>query len=274
MSDASPLLYIGRFAPSPTGLLHFGSLIAAVGSYLQARAVGGRWLLRIEDLDPPRVMPGATDAILSTLEAFGFEWDGEVVYQSERDDAYAQALQALATRGVLYRCNCSRKDIAAQSVVGKAGLIYPGSCRQGPRGSKDEMSWRVRTDGAFIRFEDALQGAVDVDLEREIGDFTVQRADGIFAYHLALVVDDAAAGVTEIVRGYDLLASTAPQIHLQHLLGLPTPRYLHLPIAVNADGDKLSKQTHAPPLDAATRHESLAAALTFLGHPPPAEARG
>lgn len=263
--------YRGRFAPTPSGPLHFGSLVAAVGSYLEARRQQGEWLLRIEDLDPPRVAPGATDAILRTLESFGLHWDGEVVYQSARGPAYQAALEQLQAQGAIYRCSCSRKKILSAGHIGPVGPVYPGTCR-GRSVSRPNASWRVDTRGGRIFFEDAVQGPVAVDLEREIGDFVVRRADGLYAYHLASVVDDAAAGITAVVRGHDLLPCTAPQIFLQQLLGLPTPQYLHLPLALNQQGQKLSKQTGARALDPAQRTSLLAQALAFLGHPPPAEA--
>lgn len=272
-TDTTPSIYRGRFAPTPSGPLHFGSLIAAVGSYLQARRVGGEWWLRIEDLDPPRVVPGAADAILRTLEAFGFTWDGPVLYQSQRSEAYREALETLRRADAVYRCTCSRREIAARAALGPAGPIYPGTCRSGHDPGRSQYSWRLRTAGARIAFVDAVQGPVAMDIEAELGDFVVLRADGVFAYHLALVVDDAASGITHVVRGRDLLACTAPQIYLQRQLGLPQPRYLHLPIAVNTLGQKLSKQTHAPALDAARAVPLLARALAFLGHPPPAEAQ-
>jgi glutamyl-Q tRNA(Asp) synthetase len=260
--------YRGRFAPTPSGPLHFGSLIAALGSYLEARRRGGDWLVRIEDLDPPRAVPGAADLILRTLEAFGFHWDGEVVYQSRRSDAYGAALAQLRASGTAYRCGCSRKQIAAAGLNGPAGPIYPGSCRGGTTAT-GPTAWRVDTSGARIAFDDAVQGRIAVDLERDIGDFVVRRADGLYAYHLASVVDDADAGITAVVRGQDLLICTAPQIFLQGLLGLPTPTYLHLPLALNRQGQKLSKQTYAPALDTRRRAGLLAEALRFLGHPPP-----
>ncbi len=269
-SDTDSAIYKGRFAPSPTGPLHFGSLVAALGSYLQARSNQGLWLLRIEDLDPPREQPGAADEILRTLDRFGFEWDGPVVYQSQRHEAYAAALESLRQSGKAYPCACSRREIQLRARIGSAGPVYPGTCRAGLRG-RAARAWRVRSDGPAIRFEDAVQGAVVCDLEQEIGDFVIRRADGYYAYHLALVVDDAQAQITEVVRGQDLLACSAPQIHLQRLLGLPTPRYLHLPIAVNAQGQKLSKQTYAPAIRHEHAAELLVAALDFLGQTPPRE---
>ncbi|KAB7628481.1 tRNA glutamyl-Q(34) synthetase GluQRS [Alkalilimnicola sp. S0819] len=265
---------IGRFAPSPTGPLHFGSLLAAVGSWLQARSRDGQWLLRIEDLDPPRVMVGADSAILRSLEAFGLYWDGAVVYQSARQEAYQAALEQLIDAGAAYGCLCTRKQIQARGRPGPAGVIYPGTCRAGLSPGKSARSWRVDSRGARIAFEDAIQGPQQADLEAEIGDFAIRRADGLFAYHLALVVDDAASGVTEVVRGQDLLACTPPQIHLQHLLGLPSPEYAHLPLAMNRHGTKLSKQTFAKALDDADPGPQLAQALGFLGHPPPAGLHG
>lgn len=263
-------MYRGRFAPTPSGPLHFGSLIAAVGSYLQARRAGGEWWLRIEDLDPPRTVPGAADDILRTLEAFGFRWDGPVVYQSQRTEAYRAAFDSLRAAGAIYPCTCSRSEIALRARSGPAGPIYPGTCRAGAAPDRPR-SWRVRTAGAEIQLMDAVQGLVRVDLAQEVGDFVVLRADGVYAYHLALVVDDAAAGVTEVVRGQDLLSCTPPQILLQRRLGLITPDYLHLPIAVNRQGQKLSKQTFAPAIQADAAVELLSKALGFLGHPPPAQ---
>jgi glutamyl-Q tRNA(Asp) synthetase len=266
MSDTP---YRGRFAPTPSGPLHFGSLIAAVGSYLEAKRHNGQWLLRIEDLDPPRVVAGAAAGIQRTLEAFGFEWDGPVVFQSQRSEAYRDALAQLEASGAVYPCTCSRREIQTVAQPGPAGPIYPGTCRGRVSAGAGRHSWRVNTQGVRIRFVDALQGLVEVELAQTIGDFVVRRADGIFAYHLALVVDDAAAGISHVVRGQDLLACTAPQIFLQQRLNLPTPHYLHLPVATNPSGQKLSKQTHARALDPAQGPHLLAQALRFLGHPPP-----
>lgn len=268
-SDSFPR-YRGRFAPSPSGPLHFGSLVTAVGSYLDARCQGGEWCLRIDDLDPPRVVPGAADAILRTLEAYGFQWDGAVAFQSARGQAYAAAFETLQRLGVVYACGCTRREIA-DSIVGLPGAsVYPGTCRGGLAPGKTARAFRVRTEGARIAFHDRLQGAIAVDLACEVGDFVVLRADGPFAYQLAVVVDDAEQGISDVVRGADLLDSTARQIHLQRLLGLPTPRYLHLPVVVNALGEKLSKQTLAPPLDPGRPAPALVAALEFLGQAPPA----
>ena len=255
----------GRFAPSPTGPLHFGSLVAAVGSYLSARSQGGEWLVRMEDLDPPREVKGAADDILRTLEAYGFEWHGAVMYQSRRRDAYEAALETLQRSGALYPCGCTRKEIADSSIAGIEGLVYPGTCRGGLAAGRSARALRVRTDHAVIDFEDRAQGRQHVALEREIGDFVARRADGFYAYQLAVVVDDAEQGITEIVRGADLLTSTACQIYLQQLLGLPTPGYLHVPAAVNDQGEKLSKQTFAKPLPRAKPVAVLRQTLNFLG---------
>ncbi len=262
-------LYRGRFAPSPTGPLHFGSLVAAVGSYLQARSQGGQWLVRIEDLDPPREVPGAADDILRTLEAFGFEWDGEVMYQSRRHEAYEAALEKLRHVGALYACGCTRREIADSSVNGIEGPVYPGTCRAGLASGKSARAWRVRVDGAVVEFDDLLQGRQRSALAEDIGDFVVKRADRLFAYQLAVVVDDAEQGITEVVRGADLLHSTPRQILLQRLLGLPTPRYLHLPVVLNEQGEKLSKQTFAAPAERANPLPALRQALELLGQMPP-----
>lgn len=267
----------GRFAPSPTGPLHFGSLVAALGSYLEARARGGQWLVRMENLDPPREHPGAADLILRMLDAYGFAWDGAVMRQSERGDAYAQAIARLGARGALFQCACTRREIADSGLAfpGLDGeLVYPGNCRDGLPPGRTARTTRIRAGREIISFEDAIQGTIRQDLAREVGDFVVRRADGFFAYQIAVVVDDACQGVTDVVRGADLLASTGRQIFLQRLLGLPTPRYAHLPAAVNAQGEKLSKQNLARPLDTQTAAPTLAAALAFLGqHPPPELAR-
>ena len=259
--------YRGRFAPSPTGPLHFGSLVAAVGSYLEARSREGAWLVRIEDLDPPRVMPGAARHILHTLRAFGFEWDEPLVHQSTRTEAYHAALHRLRARAFVYPCLCSRREIADSASRGIEGPVYPGTCRDRLRGDRAARALRVRTRAEPIAFTDAVQGQIVQSLEREIGDFVVYRADRVFSYQLAVVVDDAEQGITDVVRGADLLLSTPRQIHLQRLLGLPTPRYVHLPVAVNAAGQKLSKQTLAMAVAADTAVPALAATLEFLGQP-------
>jgi len=262
MTDAG--VYHGRFAPSPTGPLHFGSLVAALGSFLQARAREGTWRVRMEDIDPPREVTGAADGILRTLEAFGLTWDGEVLYQSRRGEAYRAALADLERDGMLYACRCSRRELAPY------GGRYPGFCRGRRPPSRGRQAWRVLTDAEPIRFNDAVQGPFTQSLA-ETGDFILLRRDGYFAYQLAVVIDDAHQGITEVVRGSDLLDSTVRQIHLQRLLGFATPGYVHLPVAVNAAGDKLSKQTRARALDPARPLPDLLAALAFLGQAPAAE---
>ena len=261
--------YRGRFAPTPSGPLHFGSLITALASYLDAKAQGGEWWLRIDDLDPPRVVPGASDAILRALEAYGLTWDGAVQYQHQRTEAYARALVELRGQGVVYACACSRREIADSSIGRPGAPIYPGTCRAGLAPGKAARALRVDTRGVKVSSVDRLQGPVSLDLEHAAGDFILQRADGLFAYQLAAVMDDAELGITDIVRGADLLDSTLRQVYLQRLLNLPPPRYLHLPVAVNALGEKLSKQTLAPPLDIAYPQPSLVSALNFLNHPVP-----
>ena len=271
--------YRGRFAPSPTGPLHFGSLVAAVGSYLDARAQGGEWLLRMEDVDTPRNVPGAAEQILATLEAFGFEWDGPVLWQSQRLAAYAEALAQLQAAGLAYGCACSRKEIAdsasqtaSQATIQAAidgGLIYPGTCRDGLPAGRSARAWRLRVSDEEIAFTDRVQGRVAQCLARDVGDFVLHRADGLFAYQLAVTVDDDFQGISDIVRGADLLASTPRQIWLQRCLGFAEPRYAHLPVVTNAAGEKLSKQTLAPALDVTKAAYSLVRALQFLGQPVP-----
>lgn len=262
--------YVGRFAPSPTGPLHFGSLVAAVGSFLEARSQGGSWLVRIEDVDRPREVPGAADAILRTLEAYGLTWDGPLLVQSGRTDAYRAALSDLERLGAVYGCSCSRKAVA-EAIAASGGRpgIYPGTCRGRP--CDRARAIRVSVPDRAIAFEDAVQGVIAQNLATETGDFVIRRADRLFAYQLAVVVDDAAQGVTHVVRGSDLLDSTVRQIYLQHLLGYATPQYLHLPVAVNARGEKLSKQTHAPALGQEASVALLVRTLTFLGQLPPSE---
>ncbi len=264
----SPGASRGRFAPSPTGPLHFGSLVAALGSFLQARSRGGEWLVRMEDLDPPREQPGAAAAILADLERLGLEWDGQVLYQSTRLDAYAAALARLRERGMTFECTCSRRDVA--EVAGHEAAVYPGTCRDGPVNPDTPRATRVRVGPGLVEFDDALQGRCSQDLERDVGDFVLRRRDGLFAYQLAVVVDDADQGITEVVRGTDLIDSTPRQIYLQRLLSLPTPAYLHLPIALTRGGEKLSKQTGASPIGHVPAGRALAAALSFLRQHPPA----
>ena len=260
--------YIGRFAPSPTGPLHFGSLLAAVASYLRARKLGGDWLLRIEDVDPPREQPGAADEIIRALDAYGFEWDGEIIWQSVSRPEHDRAVQTLLREGMAYACGCSRRDLA-DAPRSALGIIYPGTCRQGC--DAEETAIRVRTTDDPVGFNDLLQGVQSQQLESESGDFIVLRRDGLIAYHLAVVVDDYLQGITEIVRGIDLMDSTPRQIWLQQLLGYPTPDYLHIPVATHPDGQKLSKLTGAPGIPLRGKRRVLVAALDALMLRPPAD---
>jgi len=278
-NDRIPLCR-GRFAPSPTGPLHFGSLVAAVGSYLEAKSQNGEWLVRIDDLDLPRcvaifVLPSLTK---NTLEAFGMGWDGEIVHQSRRDALYCAALAKLENAGALYPCACTRKEIADSSIERNGAMVYPdtrypGICRNGLAPGKKARAVRLRVDQRLIEFQDGVRGRLCQQLELEVGDFVVRRADGLYAYQLATVVDDAAQGITQVVRGGDLLDSTPRQIYLQTLLGLPVPDYAHLPVAVNAAGEKLSKQTSAPAVEADRPVPTLFEVVRFLGQQPPAELR-
>lgn len=255
---------IGRFAPSPTGPLHFGSLLAALGSLAEARSKGGLWLLRIEDIDPPREQPGASADILRSLEAHALTWDGPVLYQSRRAGHYEDALAQLHRQGDLYACRCSRADIAR---AGRPDCI--GVCRQA---GLSDGAWRLRARGAgTLHYQDLLRGDLTEDLDQTCGDFVLKRRDGLYAYQLAVVVDDAACGITEVVRGTDLLDNTARQCLLAARLQLPRPTYLHLPLAVSPQGQKLSKQNHAPALAAADAGANLWRALELLGQQPPAE---
>ncbi|MBC7779261.1 MAG: tRNA glutamyl-Q(34) synthetase GluQRS [Proteobacteria bacterium] len=262
--------YRGRFAPSPTGPLHFGSLVAALASWLDARAVRGSWVVRIEDLDAPRNVPGAADAILHTLEAFGLRWDEEVVYQSARIDRYRSALDRLRAEGSAFGCGCTRAEIASRALEGIDGPVYPGTCRNGVPAGRRARAWRARVDARELAFDDRVQGRIAQHLQRDLGDFVVLRADGVFAYQLAVVVDDAAQGITDIVRGADLLDSTPRQTWLRQRLALPEPRHAHVPAATDRAGLKLSKQTHAAPVDARDAMACLLRALAFLGQPAPA----
>ena len=261
--------YRGRFAPSPTGPLHFGSLIAAVASYCDARAAGGEWLVRIEDVDSPRAHPDAEHEILSALERYGFAWDGPVVRQSERVPLYSAALDVLRSRDDVYPCACTRREQESAPVGAGGEHVYRGTCREGipaDRTDRAARAWRLRVGQVRIDWCDRLQGPQTQDLAREVGDFVVRRADGLFAYQLAVVVDDDLQGVTDVVRGADLIASTARQILLQQRLGRTIPSYLHVPIAIGRDGAKLSKQTHAAPIPAAPL-PALVAAWRFLDQP-------
>ena len=262
--------YVGRFAPSPTGPLHFGSLVAAVGSYLDARAHSGTWLVRMEDVDEPRCSQLHADEILRQLETHGLQWDGKIVYQSRRKPLYQSALDQLIERGAAFPCGCTRREIADPTLHGIEGPVYPGTCRNGLHG-KPARAWRVRVNDTPICFEDRLLGRQCQQLDRDIGDFIVKRADGFFAYQLAVVADDFEQGITHVVRGADLLASTPRQIHLQMLLSYPTPAYLHLPVVTNDAGQKLSKQTLAPALADLLASANLWGALDFLGLKPAPE---
>ncbi|MFT4171874.1 MAG: tRNA glutamyl-Q(34) synthetase GluQRS [Rhodocyclaceae bacterium] len=263
-------MYVGRFAPSPTGPLHFGSLVAALGSCLEARVQSGRWLLRIEDVDAPRTVAGATDTILRQLEACGFEWDGGIVYQSERLARYRQVLDELIAQGKAFGCACTRREMVDSSLARDGSRRYPGTCREGLAAGRTARAWRMRTAPGQIVFDDAIQGRCHEDVWADVGDFVLLRADAQYAYQLAVVVDDAEQGVTHIVRGADLLDSTARQIYLQRQLGVLTPHYAHLPVVVNAAGEKLSKQTLAPAVAAQDAVMALHGALRFLGQQPPA----
>jgi len=260
---------IGRFAPSPTGPLHFGSLVAALASYCDARAQGGRWLVRIEDVDEPRSRASAERAILAALVRYGLQWDGEVVRQSDRTDHYVSALERLRDAGLVYACACTRRDMAQAPQNASGERIYAGTCRYAAIDAHAaHLAQRVRVDGGIVEYVDVLQGPQRQDLQREVGDFIVRRADGWFAYQLAVVVDDALQEVTSIVRGADLLPSTPRQIYLQRALGAATPEYLHVPVAINAAGEKLSKQTGAQALP----HDpvpALMSAWNFLAQPMP-----
>ncbi|MCX4188798.1 tRNA glutamyl-Q(34) synthetase GluQRS [Methylophaga sp. OBS3] len=257
-------LYIGRFAPSPTGPLHFGSLLTATASYLDAKAHQGIWLVRMEDLDKPREVQGAADDILRTLNAFGLAWDREVIYQSQHLSRYQAILDELCQQCLVYPCGCSRKEIADIAKTGHEGLIYPGTCRNGLAG-KSARAWRCHVPNQTITIEDRIQQTISQNLEREVGDFVLRRADGIFAYQLAVVIDDAWQNITDIVRGVDLLLSTPRQVLLQQLLGYSQPRYAHLPVITDQQGQKLSKQNRAEPIRAEDKGKVICQVLTLLG---------
>jgi glutamyl-Q tRNA(Asp) synthetase len=264
------MTYRGRFAPSPTGPLHFGSLVSALASWLDARAHGGTWLVRIEDIDGPRTVPGAAEDILATLERFGMHSDEPPVWQSRRIARYQEALDKLNAAGLLYPCGCTRKEIADSLLNTHARnttLAYPGTCRAGLHG-KPARAWRVRVpdgDAASITFRDRWLGEQTQNLATEVGDFVLKRADGQWAYQLAVVADDVEAGITHIVRGADLLDSTARQIYLQRCLCAPTPEYLHIPVVTNERGEKLSKQNGATALNSDNPIKALSAAARHLG---------
>lgn len=257
--------YRGRFAPSPTGDLHFGTLVAALASWLRARQQGGAWLVRVDDIDPPREVAGSAASILTAVQRFGLEPDEPVLYQSRRNDAYAEALRTLHEAGHAFPCWCSRTDLEAAGTLHRDGRCI--SARHGNR----EPAWRLRTPDTVVEFDDALQGPQRQNVRETVGDFVLKRTDGLWSYQLACAVDDAFQGITEVVRGRDLLESTPRQILLQRLLGLPTPAYLHLPLAVDTGGRKLSKSMDAPPVDTDNPMETIARGLRFLGQPVPNE---
>ncbi|MDN5862079.1 MAG: tRNA glutamyl-Q(34) synthetase GluQRS [Salinisphaera sp.] len=262
----------GRFAPTPSGPLHFGSLVAALASYVQARQQDKRWYVRMDDLDPPREVAGAADDILRTLEAYGLGWDGAVLYQSRRGWWYEQAIDQLARRDAVFPCGCSRREVA-RGPLGAEGPIYPGTCRAGLPPGRRARSLRLRVDAGAVVVHDLVQGRLQQDLARDIGDFVVRRADGGYAYQLANVVDDAWLGITEVVRGADLLLSTPRQVLLQRLLGFPNPEYAHLPVVLGSDHAKLAKSNGAVALDKSRPAPVLVSALNFLGQAPPADLR-
>lgn len=263
--------YRGRFAPSPSGPLHLGSLLTALASFLEARSRGGEWLVRIDDIDSRRTRPGAADSILRSLEALGLHWDSGVLRQQQRLDRYREALERLQARELVYACACSRRALAESQVHG----IYPGTCRnQHYKAQPGRHALRVRTTATPIRFEDRVQGEIVQNLAGEVGDFVVYRRDGDYAYHLATVVDDADQGITEVLRGQDLLDSTPRQIYLQQQLDLPTPTYAHTPILIDMGGHKLSKRSLAPEAETRQPQRILAALLAWLRHPLPIALRG
>jgi glutamyl-Q tRNA(Asp) synthetase len=269
----APPRYRGRFAPSPSGTLHFGSLVAAVASFVDARAAGGQWLVRIEDLDPPRERPGAADRILFTLDRLGLGWDGPVLRQSTRSGAYARALGRLRREGRIRECFCARAALAAlpENVRREAGddLFHPAACISGSTEGNPRPALRFRVPGQEVVFRDRVQGAVRINVAATVGDFVLRRKDGLYAYQLAVVVDDEEQGITHVVRGADLLQSTPRQILLQQALGMSGVEYMHVPLAVNTSGLKLSKSSDAPGLAAASSTRQIVAALQFLGQDPP-----
>ena len=268
-TSLSPLP-VGRFAPTPSGPLHFGSVVAAVGSCLDARAAGGKWLLRIDDVDRPRAVRGAGAAILASLERLGFTWDAPPVWQHDCEPHYAAALAMLSDKGLVYGCACTRKMLADAPRTADGSARYPGTCRAGLPAGYVARAWRFRVPPGEVAFTDRVHGRIAEDVAREAGDFVLHRADGLFAYQLAVVVDDAAAGVTDVVRGIDLMPSTTRQISLQRALGLPVPRYAHLPVVVDAGGQKLSKQSLARAVDDLAPGMLIHDALVCLGQQPPA----
>jgi glutamyl-Q tRNA(Asp) synthetase len=269
-SGGSSAAYRGRFAPSPTGPLHFGSLVAAMASYLQARSQQGQWLVRIEDIDPPREVAGADRDILASLAAHGFEWDEAPLWQSTRQDIYAAALHDLLQRDLAFICHCTRKQLQENPSTGPLGIIYPGTCSTKHYPVDAESAVRLRSPTRPITFTDGLQGELCMSLDDEVGDFILRRGDGRVAYHLAVTVDDGLQGITEVVRGSDLLLSTHCQIHLQRQLNYPLPQYLHIPIVTSKTGEKLSKHMGANALDSGNARSNLVRGLQFLEQDPPA----
>ncbi len=267
-----PAAYRGRFAPSPTGPLHAGSLLAAVASFMRAKQQQGQWLLRIEDIDPPREVAGATDAILRSLEAHGLHWDEELRYQSQHLETYAAVVDRLLAAGSAYACTCSRKSVRGSAPQGIAGPVYPGTCRHAHHETTN-AAIRLRTEPVTIEFTDLYCGPLTYQLESQLGDFIIRRRDGLSAYVIACVLDDAEAGITEIIRGDDILGFTPAQIWLQRQLGLEQPGYGHIPVLRGADGEKLSKQTGAPAVDDARAGENICQALVELGCRAPVELR-
>ena len=266
MPNNKSTIYRGRFAPSPTGPVHFGTLVAAVGSYLQAKKNNGEWLIRMEDVDITRKIDGADIEILNTLEAFGFEWHGKIIYQSEQTDYYQQALERLISQSLVFPCSCSRKQLASAD-----SDIYPGTCRNRPLASKNGHALRLLAKNTTIEFTDVVMGKQSQNIAQQCGDFVIKRRDGLFAYQLAVVVDDALQNVTEIVRGSDLLDSTPRQIYLQQLLGYATPAYCHLPLAIDSAGNKISKSDDATKVEIKDREKLICSVLAFLAQKPPAD---
>jgi len=266
MPSNKPQAYKGRFAPSPTGAVHFGTLLAAVGSYLQAKKNDGEWIIRMEDVDLTRKVEGADTDILHTLEAFGFEWQGEVLYQSAQNASYENALQQLIEQSLVFSCTCSRKQLAETN-----SPIYPGTCRNNKPAEKSEHALRMFARNTDIKFNDLIMGEQSQNMAQQCGDFIIKRRDGLFAYQLAVVVDDAMQGISEIVRGADLLDSTPRQIYLQQLLGYKTPTYCHLPLAVDANGNKISKSEGGAKVAVKNKEKLLCQSLEFLAQQPPAD---
>jgi len=266
--------YRGRFAPSPTGPLHAGSLVSAVASYCEARSRKGHWLLRIEDLDPPREIKGAADSIISTLDKFGFEWDEPILFQSRRTEIYQEVIARLNNSDQTYICNCSRSTVKVTGTQSAFGVRYAGTCRGKTVTNRQVSSIRIKTPDKVIQFNDRIQGYYQQNLQQDIGDFIIKRADGQIAYQLAVVVDDALQNITDIVRGSDLLDSTPRQIFLQDQLHYSQPGYAHIPVIVNKLHEKLSKQTCAKPVDAANASVTLFQSLCYLGQNPPESLHG